>query len=321
VLPVPLALRYCRSPLTTPEGQRGRFRIRHRHLPAGTKATLVTVRMAYLSRFKVRPTDLRLTRDTTVRLLEALQGGAWRAMMADHPAEMYALAEAIHYAKGHVLVGGLGLGYAAAQMARRPAVTRLTVVELEPDVVALAAPYLPPEKPVGVFCRDLDDFLRHPPVAAGATAPERYDTVVLDTWYQTGERQWAAEVVPRLRLVRRLQPGLPRRALWYWGQDEMFGQLRESLARTWQVPSEAMRGLGYTRIPWVFRRGIEDLVPETAAAPKSARDWMTLVVAGEKAWEDPRLRRLVHHFVGDVGTPAWERRFGAFWDEAFPEEG
>jgi hypothetical protein len=211
-----------------------------------------------------------------------------------------------------VLIGGLGLGYAVAQMARRPRVTRLTVVEREADVIGLVLPYLRVDKPIEVFQRDLYDFLRDPPVAAGAEAPDAYDTVLFDIWYRTGETQWAAHVVPLCRLLRRRQPDLPRRAVWCWGDDEMFGQLREALSNCWRLPPGR---LTHNRVYWTFRRGIEDLVPETASPPTTAQGWVDLAVSAHRDWRhETLLRRLVHHFVGDVGRPAWERRFGRFWD-------
>jgi len=49
---------------------------------------------------------------------------------------------ALWRATGEVLIGGLGLGMVALGIALKPEVTRVTVLELNPDVIALVEPHL-----------------------------------------------------------------------------------------------------------------------------------------------------------------------------------
>jgi spermidine synthase len=46
----------------------------------------------------------------------------------------------VFHAKGHILINGLGIGMVLAACLRKPDVSRATVIEIDPDVVALFGP-------------------------------------------------------------------------------------------------------------------------------------------------------------------------------------
>ena len=80
----------------------------------------------------VRPgTYTRLVRD-----------GTYDPVMSDTDAERLDHVPAVQNAKGHCLIAGLGLGMVAEACLRSPRVQRVTVVELEPDVVKLCGLHL-----------------------------------------------------------------------------------------------------------------------------------------------------------------------------------
>jgi hypothetical protein len=62
-------------------------------------------------------------------------------VMSDTPAEKHDHWWPVHNARGHCLVTGLGLGVVADAMLLRPEVTKVTVVEIDADVIALVAPH------------------------------------------------------------------------------------------------------------------------------------------------------------------------------------
>lgn len=62
----------------------------------------------------------------------AINGHLWMSLT---PMEIQSAALALHRAKGHVLCGGLGLGYFALRAAAKPEVTQVTVFENEHIVV------------------------------------------------------------------------------------------------------------------------------------------------------------------------------------------
>jgi hypothetical protein len=47
-----------------------------------------------------------------------------------------------YHAKGHVLIGGLGMGLVALAAALKPEVKTVTIIEINPDVIAFVVPYL-----------------------------------------------------------------------------------------------------------------------------------------------------------------------------------
>jgi len=61
-------------------------------------------------------------------------GDTW---MSTAPLELESQELGICHAAGHVLIYGMGMGWCAINCALMPAVTRVTVVELDPDILAL----------------------------------------------------------------------------------------------------------------------------------------------------------------------------------------
>ena len=78
---------------------------------------------------------------------------------------------------GRVLVGGLGLGLCATILARRRAITHVTVVEKSPEVVKLVAEHLRvPRGKLRIVVADLNEWLKvRPP-------DEVYDWAFHDIW-------------------------------------------------------------------------------------------------------------------------------------------
>lgn len=66
----------------------------------------------------------------------------WVTVMSDTPDEINDHAEMLLWAEGRVLIHGLGLGCVIHGLLSRDNVTSIDVVEVDPDVIALTAPYL-----------------------------------------------------------------------------------------------------------------------------------------------------------------------------------
>ena len=69
---------------------------------------------------------------------------AGKTWMVDDPPHWWAMEEHATFYRGHVVVAGLGLGLIVHTLAACPDVERVTVVEVEPDVITLVQPHLPP---------------------------------------------------------------------------------------------------------------------------------------------------------------------------------
>jgi spermine/spermidine synthase len=196
------------SEVDIPDAVVGNFSISHKDIEAGKIIEVVTMRNMLFMGYK----PLKITLPYPYKVTELKQdGGTW---MSDVPNEMFSISMGIDEAKGHVLVGGLGIGYCIQKMANKPNVSWVTVVEKSPEVIKLVAPYLRKDN-VDVIQGDLYTFLKK--------TKHKYDYCYYDIWASTGERELDTHVYPLRKLSRRvLKPGGKVRC---WGEDEMFGQV------------------------------------------------------------------------------------------------
>jgi hypothetical protein len=132
-----------------------------------------------------------------------------RAWMSITPFEIESQEVGIRHGRGHVLIFGLGMGWAAAASATIPAVTAVTVVEQDRDVLALH--------------RALDLFAQLPETAraklrvveadACGYVPEApVDLLMPDIWLPLVNDG-------RLDEVRAMQANVGASAIYFWGQE------------------------------------------------------------------------------------------------------
>lgn len=94
-------------------------------------------------------------------------------VMTDTPDERRDHYEAVYNARGHILINGLGIGMVLNACLKKPDVTRATIVEIDPDVVALVAPHYTDPR-VEIVTANAFDYL--PPKGL------RYGMVWHDIW-------------------------------------------------------------------------------------------------------------------------------------------
>lgn len=133
-------------------------------------------------------------------------GAAWMSLV---PMEIESQEIGIAAARGHTAVLGLGMGWCAANVALNPAVERVTVVERDPEILALV-------EALGVFAQlpaparakiELvrGDALRWRPDGA-------VDSLQADVWARFVEpRKWDE--------IRRMQDNIGAAGLYFWGQE------------------------------------------------------------------------------------------------------
>ncbi len=133
-------------------------------------------------------------------------GATWMSMT---PMELESQEIGVRLAHGHVLVFGLGMGWSAMASALIEAVTAVTVVEFDPDVLALH--------------RALDLFAQLPPAArdkirlfegdAYRYQPDRpVDLLMPDIWLPLMNDG-------RVDEVRRMQANVQAGSIYFWGQE------------------------------------------------------------------------------------------------------
>ena len=125
------------------------------------------------------------------------------------PMEVESQEVGIAAAHGHTAVLGLGMGWAAANVALNPAVDRVTVVERDPDVIALITA-------LGVFDQ-LPAAARDKIAIVAADAFDWRPDAAVDSLQAD---IWAKVVEPgKWDEVHRLQANIGAASLYFWGQE------------------------------------------------------------------------------------------------------
>lgn len=97
-------------------------------------------------------------------------------VMTDTPDEVQDHWEPIYNAKGHCLVNGLGLGVVVNGMLMNKKVSRVTVIEIAPEVIELVAPHYQKKYGDRIEVIEADALTWTPPKGV------RYDIVWHDIW-------------------------------------------------------------------------------------------------------------------------------------------
>jgi len=131
---------------------------------------------------------------------------AWMSIV---PMEVESQEIGIAAARGHTVVLGLGMGWAAANVALNPKAERVTVIERDPNVIALIAEQ-------GVFDQ-LPSAARDKITIVNADALDWRPDVAVDSLQAD---IWAKIVEPgKWDDVHRLQANIGASSLYFWGQE------------------------------------------------------------------------------------------------------
>jgi hypothetical protein len=205
-------MRDYRSPLRIPEGKVGKFEVRHQKAKPGEKFRTANLRCAF---FGQKSDEVSWPHETTwTSLLE--EGRRW---MSDMPCEQAQHDKSLRGMSGRVLVGGLGLGYAATVLARKKAVREIVVVEMAQEVIDLVWRHLKLRGKASVVKADLFDYLRN---LGGLVS---FDNAFYDIWAGDNECTFFKTVCP----LRELSGKCIRNEPACWNEDIMRGQLYQSL--------------------------------------------------------------------------------------------
>lgn len=129
--------------------------------------------------------------------------------MSTTPIELESQEIGVRLARGHVAVFGLGMGWSAVASALRPEVTAVTVVERDPEVIALhreldLAAQLPPEARAKLRIVEGDAYDWRPDRPVDLLMPDIWLPLVSDG---------------RVAEVRRMQENVRAAQFYFWGQE------------------------------------------------------------------------------------------------------
>ena len=297
-----LAKRLLDERLPIPEGRVGSIQVKHELYPAGKELTVVGFREAFFSGLPA--TAITLTSPTIVRSLCGDENGVW---MTDQPCEIVQMwRELAQYARGNVLIGGLGLGVVSRMVALKAGVKLIDTVEISQDVIDLIAPHLNAGQlyvtPIHIVQADLYQY-------AAQIHKRQYSCALLDTWQGDGEWTWVSEVAPlRRALAQKIKH------IYCWRETVMANQVAQMLTRACEMDAEMFRT---QPAYYAFRRAMVDLKvrPAKPTICSLTRDFQKLIELDQRNQKDAELRYCMRFYLQNVGTPEWEKVFGCYWDE------
>lgn len=179
--------------------------------------------------------------------------------MSLSPLEMESQSIGVAAARGHVVIMGLGMGWAAAECALDNDVTQVTVIERDPDVIAL-------HRELALFDRLPGGLGGKVRIVSGDALEWRpdapVDLLMPDIWLPlVSENDRAAEVA-------QMQANVGAAAIYFWGQEMEIA--RQAAARGLEIDDAGIAAI--IRI-W----GLPLVGPETP-------DYAARTRAAAKAW-------------------------------------
>ena len=135
----------------------------------------------------------------------------WETWMSLTPHEIESQEFGCRNAYGHSVVMGLGMGWIAANIALNPRVSRVTIVEIDSDVIELfslsgALQSLQRRARQKIEIVNADALKWQPPDS------DRVDFLSADIWLDLAQDD-------TLRQVREMQANIQAREIYYWGQE------------------------------------------------------------------------------------------------------
>lgn len=103
-------------------------------------------------------------------------------VMSDTPAERRDHMFFVNAATGHVLINGLGIGMCLNAVLQKPDVTKVTVVELDEDVIALSGPHYLADPRVEIVHCSAYDYQPPKGVRYGAVWHDVWDDICSDNY-------------------------------------------------------------------------------------------------------------------------------------------
>ena len=142
-------------------------------------------------------------------------GNEWMTLT---PVDLDTCEDAIKAARGRVVTYGLGLGYYAYMVSRKPEVESITVVEKSPDVIKLFRDHILPkfEHKEKVRIIEADAFL----YAEHKAPDERYDLAFVDTWRDASDGE------PMYEKMKPLEALSPETKFMYWIEGFLISRKR-----------------------------------------------------------------------------------------------
>lgn len=142
-------------------------------------------------------------------LANMMESNCGECVMHDTPEELQTHLGFMLRARGHVLITGLGLGCVLRGCLANPAVTKITVIERDEDVIRLVTPYIPADR----FQVDIADAVDYCEKTA-----EKFDCAYHDLWSDDDKGEPHLQVT-HSRLLRIMHPKVKMQGAWAFPRE------------------------------------------------------------------------------------------------------
>lgn len=197
------------QPINLKESKCGQFEIKREIISAGKEITVISHRNWIMMGYK--PLKVVFDKD---RLLHKLLRNGQGLLMSDSPQEMFLQYDAYKNASGKVLVGGLGIGLYPSMISKKPDVSKIDIVEIDKDIIALTEKQFKKNPKIRIINDDIKHFLK-------TIEGENYDYCYIDIHYSTGAMTYIHSVLPLRKIIERKFPNMKTD---FWGEEEMKSQ-------------------------------------------------------------------------------------------------
>lgn len=278
------------SPLNIPNGKKGEWEVKQVIDPPNKEYSTANFRCSMFGGQKA--VKVSWPHETKRHYLKQ-NGSTW---MSDIPCEYAQMLDCIKVIRGHVLIGGLGLGLVATLLGQKKQVKSITIVEMEQDVIDLVQPHLVLGKPSTFIHEDLFNFLK--------TTKQIFDHAFYDIWCSDGEGTFFNTVCPLYELSKTVVKNIPVS----WNEDVMRGQLFGSLtSRILFVDPKVREHLG------TDTRGMKELWEEDS----TQEPWHNWSVPFFKFWKEVQpkeqlLNKAKQFYASWYGRPGWQTMWNLF---------
>lgn len=162
------------------------------------------------------------------------------------PMELESQAHHVHYATGHTVIAGGGMGVAMANIMKKDTVHRVTVIEKEPEIIELLSLWARMYEWPG---REKVRFIEED--ARTVTDLGRIDYLFVDIWPHLMSEA-------ALKDTQRIQGNLEARKVGYWGQElDFISYMHDVIEKygSWRKPlkTDFYRWGKEVNLPFVIR--------------------------------------------------------------------
>jgi len=137
--------------------------------------------------------------------------GKLQVWMSLSPMEVMSQMNGFYLAEGHVLIGGLGMGWLTQKVLQKSLVTQVTQVELDPHIIDFFGNPLAEMYPnLELIHGDIWEFLDNVDIS-------QFDTILLDIW----PGYINARADPNFKAIKKAHP-----RVWGWGEEKFKNKKR-----------------------------------------------------------------------------------------------